>query len=163
VRFILKLIVPAMLAVLPVTAQDRPDFSGEWVRVEPQPDSAAVLTVDLDGEFLNVKNVSSVGPRSWRRPSSGGMGELSIGHVGHTPITGAYGSSTTTPTWRGRELVIATTRWFTKGAGAGEPRIVDAAQEEVWSIDREGRLQVTITNQNAGAVATTTRFVYAQR
>jgi hypothetical protein len=150
-----------MLVILPVAAQDRPNFAGEWVRIEPPPDSAAILTIYLDGEFLTVKNLSPVGPRSWRRPSSGGMGELSIGHIGHTPITGAYGASTTSPTWRGRELVIATTRWFTKGAG--EPRIFEAAQEEVWALDREGRLQVTITDHYAGAAATTARLVYRRR
>ena len=69
-RFCSQSFVLAVLLVQPVLAQDRPDFSGEWVRVEPT-GSPAILTVVETADSLIVKNESAAGPLSVTVPLRG--------------------------------------------------------------------------------------------
>jgi hypothetical protein len=46
-----------MVEVLPASAQERPDFSGKWVRVEPPPDLGSVLTVVQDSESITIRQI----------------------------------------------------------------------------------------------------------
>ena len=64
----------AVLLVQAVLAQDRPDFSGEWVRLAPPEGPPPVLTIVQDEQTIRIQVRSSGGPSS----SSGtyGVGTL---------------------------------------------------------------------------------------
>ena len=73
----LRSVVLVALAVLLFSAQHRPNFSGEWVRIEPPPDLASVLTVVQDSESLTNQQIFP-DPRSGTyRLKSGGVGPFS--------------------------------------------------------------------------------------
>jgi hypothetical protein len=139
----------AILATVSSAAQEQPDLSGQWVRVQPPHDSATVLTVVQNERFITIEQIFPV-PRS---------GTYQVGVAGG--VAGALGGGPTwsrqwSAVWKDATLVITQQESL---VGTGEPQI-QSKHEEVWSMDSEGRLVVVITDQKAGAAATTTRFVY---
>src|SRR6476469_4121590 len=62
VRLILEVVVLTVLTVLTVSAQDRPNFVGEWIRLEPSTDPCSVLTVQNE-QTIRIE-ARSPGPSS---------------------------------------------------------------------------------------------------
>ena len=151
------MLVLSMLAITPAAAQERLNFSGEWVRVEPA-DSTAMLSVVQTGYFIKTSNQSAGGPRS-DTYTLGTEGGIVGGSIGPTS-----GDSTTTSVawsavWKGSTLVVTRTQSvIQKGVKPSLSR-----REEVWSLDAEGHLVIVIMDEPAGATPTTTRFVYRKR
>jgi hypothetical protein len=138
-----------LLTVASMTAQDRPNFSGEWVRVEPPHESTTVLTVEQSEQFIRIEQIFPT-PRS---------GTFQIGVAGG--IAGALGGGPTwgrqwSTVWRDATLVITQQESL---LGTGDPQ-VQSKHEEIWSLDSKGLLLVLVTDEETGAAATTTRFVY---
>ena len=119
-RFCSQSFVLAVLLVQPVLAQDRPDFSGEWVRVEPT-GSPAILTVVETADSLIVKNESAAGPLSVTVPLRGARPGFGPGRVAVDIGSGAMTSGHIVSVWRGMALVIEETRSFRKGVGDVRP------------------------------------------
>ena len=132
-----------VLAVATISAQDLPNFSGEWVLIDPSIDPAPVLTVVQNEQRLEIEALSSGGP------SSGSYGVGTVGGVigpipgGEVPrIEWSWKDGTLVVTFEGGRLI---------------PGLV---RQEVWSLDLGDRLVVTITTRKPNAAPDTTRFVY---
>jgi hypothetical protein len=146
-----------MLAVVPALAQERPDFSGEWARVEPA-DSTALLSVVQTGYFITISNQSADGPRS----DTYTLGTES-GFVGGVIDARLADSTTTSVAWSAvwKESTLVVTR--TQSAIQNGVKTPLSSREEVWSLDSDGRLAVVITDEQTAAALSTTRFVYRKR
>jgi hypothetical protein len=131
-----------LLTVAAVCAQDRPNFSGEWVLIEPVIDPPSVLTIVQDEQTIRIETRTSGGPSS---------GTYGVGTVGGVvgPLPGEIPRIEWS--WKGGALVVT---W------EGGRMIPGAVRQEVWSLDQRGRLVVSITMRRPNAVASTTRFVY---
>ena len=153
VRLVLQSFALLVLAVPPLSAQDRPNFSGEWVRVEPPGDQTAVLNVVQDSYSIRIDHKSADGPRS-SAYGLGTEGGIVGGLIGGT-TAGPTNSILWSATWKDVSLVITRAESTTQ---AGVTKL-ESSREEVWGIDRDGLLVIVITHQETGA-AETTRFVY---
>ena len=146
-------LVLAMLAVVPALAQERPEFSGEWVRVVPPPDLASVLTVVQDSESITIRQIFP-NPRSGTYRWNG----VAAGHVlGIEGGTGVIEQSSVG--WKGASLVITEERSMTQNGDTSHR----SKHEEVWSLDPNRQLVIVVTEEQTGAAPTTTRFVYRKR
>jgi hypothetical protein len=143
VRLVLQSVVLMVLAVLPVSGQDRPNFSGEWVRLEPSTDPTPVLTVVQNEQTIRIEARSS-GPSS-------GTYEVGAGGV-RGPIPGEI--PRVQWSWKDATLVVTF---------EGGRMLPGAVRREVWSLDLQGRLVVVITHRTPNTPETTTRFVYARK
>jgi hypothetical protein len=137
----------AMLAVLPVAAQDGPNFSGEWVRVEPGPETEAALVVLQNATSINIEQKSSPGPRS----DTYGVG--TFGGVMGAVIDGCGGGSLQRM-WKDATLIVTRQQTICSDRETKQSR-----HEEIWSLDADGRLVIVITDEQTCAAPTTTRFV----
>jgi hypothetical protein len=148
VRF-LPPITFALLAVSPAFAQDRPDFSGEWVRVEPPADSVVTLSVVERDQSLVLNNHPSWGPRSVAVPlqTGGGLRGLLLGN--DDIVRGVYTSRNIISASRGPALIVWEVRRVKNLAGG--TWAFAGTWEEVWSLDSEGRLIIAVTDQEVGA------------
>jgi hypothetical protein len=133
-----------VLAVRRVSAEDRPNFSGEWVRLEPSLDPPPVLTVVQNEQTIRIETGSP-------GPSSGTYGSGTIGSV-----TGPVPAEIPRVQWSWKEDTFVVTF-------EGGRMIPGAVRQEVWSLDLQGRLVVVITLRTPKTPATTTRFVYAKK
>jgi len=130
----------------------QPDFSGEWILVNPTNPAADVATAlsvrqpiventvrggSMPPAYLElvVERHLPVGNRSetYRIGVDGGM-------VGGLPA-GVRFETRQSVKWDGDSLVIATSRW----SGPPEDRRLDERRSEVWQLDSKGRLVVTIS------------------
>ena len=139
------LVACALLTVAGLSAQDHPDFSGEWVILEPPQDPPPVLTIVQNDRTITIEVRSSEGP------SSGTYGVGTVGGVvgpipGHIPRIEW--------SWKNGTLIVAR---------EGGTMIPGAVRQEVWSLDQRGRLVVAITMRGPNTRPTTTRFVYRRR
>lgn len=140
----------AMLAIMPASAQERADFSGEWVRAEPPPDLASALTVVQDSESITIRQIFP-NPRSGTYRLNG----VAAGHV--AGIEGGAGvSEQSSAGWKGASVVITEERSMTQ---SGDTRH-RSTHEEVWSLDPNRQLVIVVTDEQTGAAPITTRFVY---
>src|SRR3954469_8774279 len=158
------------------SAQDKPDFSGDWILVSPinaASDAAQTMTVRESLGRESVKGTPIDPPLITlaveRRFNSGVHSELYTvgtqggivgGVVGNTG-TGLSGQSQQTrfsTTWDGDRLVIDI-RY------SGRPVDVGAESEhkEVWSLAPQGALFLTVTDRNPGTEPTTTNLTYRRR
>jgi hypothetical protein len=144
VRLVLGSVVLAILAVFHVDAQGRPNFSGEWVRLEPSTDPSPLLTVVQNEQTIRIE-APSPGPSS---------GTYEIGTEGGVrgPIPGDI--PRVQWSWNDRTLVVTF---------EGGRMLPGAARQEMWSRDLQGRLVVVITLRTPNTRETTTRFVYARK
>jgi hypothetical protein len=160
-----------VLLVAHVTwAQDKPDFSGNWILVSPRdpPDDAArTLIVRETFTRASVKGTPVDPPlirlAVERRLNTSVRSDLyTIGTVGGTVgNTGPGGQTEQTRSstgWDGDSLVIHITY-------SGRP--VDAGAEsehtELWSLDAHDALSLTVTDWRPGTEARTTSLLYRRR
>jgi hypothetical protein len=141
----------SMLAVRPVSAQEHPNFSGEWVKVEPVSETEASLVVLQDARTINIEQKSSPGPRS----ATYDVG--TFGGVMDAVIDGCGGGSLE---WMWKEATLVVMRQQTICSG-GETK--QSKHDEVWSLDTDGRLIIVITDEETGTAPITMRFLYRKR
>jgi hypothetical protein len=148
----------ALLAAGFPLAQDRPNFSGEWLRIDPPPsDASGELVVAHEAMWLRVRGPSP-GPRSDTH---------ALGVVGGT--VGAVGPGSAAPTsktdiaavWQ--EGVLSLTSSKSVRDADDRSWTVSASHEERWSLDSSGRLIVIVTDRESPNAATTARFVYERK
>ena len=137
-----------VLAAALVSAQDRPDFSGEWVLVEPSNIPGSNLIVVQNEQTIRIEAYSWGTPSFFQTPSSGTYGVRTVGGVvGPIPgdRTGVRWS------WQAGTLVVTF---------EGGRLVAGASKQEVWSLDSRGRLAVGIATRMPNGSRTTTRWVY---
>lgn len=154
-------------AVTEVSAPDKPDFSGTWILQSP-PDGgrgAASLSITQTLSHTNVRG-EPVKPHYkeitiTRRSGAGTQTEtLQIGVVGGAvpgePNTGGDVATCRRVAWEDDALVVESGRC--NGVASG----VDAGPErrEVWSLDPNGLLHITITTRGPGGGTNTASVAY---
>ena len=122
-----------------VVGPDGPNFSGEWVRVEPPEDPLPVLTIVQDEQTIKIEV----------RSSGGQALDYGVGTVGG--VIGPIPGERSQVEWSWKDGIVIT--W------EDGRMIPGAVRQEVWSLDRQGRLVVAITMRRPNAAPTTTRFV----
>jgi len=166
-----------VLLVTPATsAQEKPDFSGDWTLVSPidaASNAAQSMTVRQSFKRESVKGTPIQPPLITlavdRRSKSSVHSELyTIGAPGGTVRgvvrntgTARVGQSQHTrfsTMWDGDRLVIQI-----KSSGRPMETGADSEHKEVWSLAAQGTLSVTVTDQNPGTEPTTTTLVYRRR
>lgn len=143
----------------------QPDFSGEWVLVKASGSSAEQASALTVRQTITSKTMRGEPMTPWfsemavqRRFKDGAVSETNhIGIIGGTVSQSEW--MTTSVTWRGNSLVIETER-SSHPPGESGPY---TAREEVWSLDRNGRLLITVTDRGSNIKPTTVRLVYRRR
>jgi hypothetical protein len=161
-------LLPAVLMVVSVAAQDKPDFSGRWVLEDPLPaaaDTPRAMTIrqsltrtTVHGKPMEPYWSDVVVEREFADDVRSETHRIGI--VGGT-VTGAgtgragagsEGTSTAySVTWDAKELVIQTGSYSPPAPGTRSYR----ERKEVWSLDERGRLVVTVTNRSSDTATTT--------
>jgi hypothetical protein len=154
----------------PAQRPNESDFSGEWILIKSTPptaDAARSLTVRQP----IVRTSASGAPM---RPFFSHLvveRHYAMGVQSQTFMIGVEGgtvsgvpSATQVETresarWADSGLVIVTSRWSWP---AGELR-QDSEHKEVWQLDGQGILVVTLTDQEAGEESRTTMLTYRRR
>lgn len=163
----MRSLILVMLVSSAALAQDKPDFSGRWTLVEPTraDDIAAVLVVRQTVTRTNVrgepmtpyfKEISIEREfASVRRSETHAIGIVS-GSVSGTTAGPAGPRTHHAVTWDANALV------FEQGSYTGEAREAGVWSErrEVWSLEADGRLRVTITSRSSAGPGTTTNLTY---
>ena len=169
----LALAPPLLVLLLAGVAQlpTQPDFSGEWVVEGAAPAGQAVAisvqqtltATTVRGEPMPPFYSSITIERRFTDPTHSESRTFYIGAVGGTvpgiPVAGSapQGEWTTESVrWDGDRLVIKTTRSPQPPQQTG-PRI---EHEEVWALDPNGRLLMTITDRGSGSPAATGNLTY---
>lgn len=149
----------------------RPDFSGEWVLVEPadhDPAVAVALTVRQPvvsrtargtpmAPFyrnLDVDRHLATGDRS-----DSYMIGVRGGSVQGTAAAGTTAESRQLVEWVGDTLVMTIRQW----AGPAGDRQPDRQHTEVWQFNADGRLVIAVTDQEGRAEVRTATFKYRRR
>ena len=164
-------------AVAPaISAQDKPDFSGDWILVSPvngASNAPRTTTVRQSFKRESVKGTPIDPPLITlaveRRLNSGVHSELYtigieggiVGGVVANSGTGLSGQSQQTrfsTTWDGDKLVIDI-RYSGRPVDLG----AESEHKEVWSLDPLGALLLAITDRNPGTEPTTTNLIYRRR
>lgn len=159
----MRSLILLLLAASHALAQDKPDFSGRWTLVEParSDEIARVLVVRQTIVRTNVRG-EPMPPffkdiaierefASGRRSGTHAIGILS-GSVSGTPAGPAGPRTHYAVRWDANALV------FEYGTYSGETREagVWSQRRDVWSLDPDGRLRVTITTRGSADLAGTT-------
>jgi hypothetical protein len=148
----------------------QPDFSGDWVLVEPAdhgPDVAVALTVRQPVisqtargtpmapfySHLNVDRHLATGDRS-----DSYMIGVRGGSVQAT-AAGTTAESRQVVEWVGDTLVITISQW----AGRAGDRQPDRQHTEVWQVNADSRLVIAVTDQEDRAEARTATLKYRRR
>jgi hypothetical protein len=158
-----------------ISAQDKPDFSGQWVLVSPINGAANAQTMTVRESFKreSVKGTPMDSPLITlaveRRSNNGVRSEVyTIGTVGG--IVGGTAASTGTGTashsprtrfstaWDGDTLVIDI-RYAGRPVDAG----AESEHKEMWSLDPQGALLLITTDRSPGTEPTTTTLMYRRR
>jgi hypothetical protein len=169
--------IVVLLIVRASSAQDKPDFSGNWILVSPIDaglNAAQTMTVHESFKRESVQGTPIDPPLITlavdRRVNGSVRSELyTIGTIGGTvggvvgnTGTGLRGQSRETrfsTGWDGDRLVIQITTDSGHVADAeGEPE-----HKEVWSLDAQGALLLIITDRASGMGLTTTTLLYRRR
>ncbi|SRR5690349_15896297 len=168
----------AVLLMMPApSTQDKPDFSGDWILVSPLDaglNAAQAMTVHESFKRESVQGTPIDPPLITlavdRRVNGSVRSELytmgtiggTIGGVVGNTGTGLHGHSQQTrfsTGWDRDRLVIQITNNSGHPADAGD----ESEHKEVWSLDAQGALLVSITDSAAGTVPTTTTLMYRRR
>jgi hypothetical protein len=135
-----------LLTIASVSAQDRPNFSGEWVLIEPSIELPSVVTVVQNEEIIRIETRSARDTERRMEPSSGTYRTVDEAVA---PIPGER--SGVRWAWKDGTMVVTF---------EGGKFIPGAGVQEVWSLYRRGRLIVTTAVWGPNAARTTRRFVY---
>jgi hypothetical protein len=163
-------VIVCLLTAAPLAAQDKPNFSGRWTLVAAgeRPDAGPrVMTVYQTVFRTNVRG-EPMAPyfkeiSIEREFASATRAEThAIGIVGGF-VSGSVGSAAAGPRshhtvkWDGNALVFE----YGSYSGALPETVVWTERREVWSLDPDGRLRVTIsTRGSADFSGTSTTFTY---
>lgn len=159
-----------------ISAQDKPDFSGQWVLVSPingAANAARTMTVRESFKRESVNGTPMDFPLITlaveRRSDSGVHSEVyTVGTVGG--IVGGTAASTGTGTasqsprtrfstaWDGDTLVIDI-RYAGRPVDSG----AESEHKEIWSLAPQGVLLILTTDRNPGTEPTTTTLTYRRR
>ena len=171
-------IVPCIvLALLPgsIVAQEKPDFSGEWVLVTTTNsalNSAAELTVrqsfgrtSVLGVPMDVPLITLTLARHF--PSGSRSETYTVGTIGGTVAGEAAGQARDSPRpetrfsskWDGDRLVITTASY------RGSPREFepDTEYEEAWWLDPQDRLVIRVAERLSGGESMSATVTYQRR
>ena len=141
----------ALLATLVLTAQTRPDFSGKWTDVQTVDGKQVIeetLVVTQDAQGLSYISYSRNGREGER------LAFLFNGTPKSQPRQ-MDGEATSTASWEGSTLVVATT---IRRRGQR-----DVASQRRWSIDGAKQLVIETSSKAEGAAAVSTRTVYRRQ
>jgi hypothetical protein len=173
-RTLLASCILAWSAAPAISAQDKPDFSEQWVLVSPTNGATNAQTMTVRESFKreSVKGTPMDSPLITlaveRRSNNGGRSEVyTIGTVGGI-VDGAVGNPGTGPggqrqtrfstTWDGDKLVIDI-RYSGRPVDAG----ADSEHKEIWSLDPQGALLLITTDRSPGTEPTTINLTYRRR
>ena len=152
-------------------AQEKPDFTGEWILVTPRDgatDAAAELSVrqwlehktSVRGVPIDIPHVAIE-----RQFQTGARSEsYQIGIVGGV-TSGSAGANFPgvriqyRVKWDGDRLVIETGRY----AGPTRESGPYSEHDEVWSLEAQGTLVMTVTDRASGTESRTTQLTYRKR
>ncbi|PYR59954.1 MAG: hypothetical protein DMF91_13455 [Acidobacteria bacterium] len=173
IRHMGRLSILSMLVAATVVAQDKPDFSGRWIRETSAgagPDDARALTVRQPVVRTNVygtpmppffKELSvdrqfgtDIVTETYQIGIEGGMvSGLSPANRGIIP---EFSQTRFSVRWDDNRLVIDT------GIYSGRTREAGPYTEhtEVWQLDGSGRLIVSTTDRGSGIASTTKTLTY---
>jgi len=174
-RMHLAVCVLVLLLEGATAAQDRPDFSGTWILVNPSgsaSSAAQMLTVHQSFTRESVRGTPIDPPLitlAVERHSSGGVhsdlytigliGGTVSGVSGNTVGTGLGGRAQTrfSTTWDGDRLVI-------ENSYLGRPgdAVSSSAHKEV-SLDAQGTLSLVVTDRSTGTEPITTNLIYRRQ
>jgi len=167
-RVHLLLCVLVVLAGHAVSAQDKPDFSGDWVLVSPMnADVAQAITVresfireSVQGTPLNSPVIRLSVERSFDGNAITRSESFTVGMIGSIlggTLSGQRQQTRVSTTWSGNTLVIDSTTSAVDGSSYSE-------HQEEWSLDAEGNLLLTTTDPASGTdEPMTRRCVYRQK
>ena len=149
VRIVSRTLLPlGLLAAASLTAQTRPDFSGKWIdarTVEGKQVIEETLVVTQDAQGLSYVSYSQNGREGER------LAFLFDGTPKTQPRQMA-GEATSTASWEGTTLVVAT---MYKRSGQG-----DIAYQRRWSLDASKQLVIESTRKADGKASNPTKTVY---
>lgn len=114
-------------AVVLVSGQSKPDFSGTWITVEPKEMAGEEQKVTHTATELILEHESGGGGHRIVHKLDGSATENTVGHA----------KSVSRATWEGETLVITTSAVYEHG-GKRETR-------QAWSMGGDGRLTVEMT------------------
>jgi hypothetical protein len=169
-RFAGGLAVMSMLAVATAAqVPDKPDFSGTWVLADPagaSPDAARTLTVTMSVVRQNVRGepmapffdsltvtrqfATEVRPDFYRIGIEGGTVSGSVGVIGGPACKTTYGVR-----WQDNRLVIEHASF-----SCGRDFVPDREHIEIWALDAEGRLTLSVTDRAPGIDTKTSTLTY---
>ena len=173
----LLLCVVVLLIAAGAAAQDKPDFSGQWVLATPS-DSASTVALELivhqsivrqsvRGDaitpFFKTLTVerrlpSGVRSESYEIGTEGILGSVAPG--GEAPGPKRQSPQTRVSVkWNGNRLVIETGSYSGTTRDAGPYR----EHDEVWSLEAQGRLLITVTDRGSSLGPSTTDLTYRRR
>jgi hypothetical protein len=153
----------------PTAAQAKPDFTGQWVLVTPRDgatDAARELSVrqwlehttSVRGVPIDLPHVAI----ERQLPSGVRAESYQIGIVGG--MTGGSPAGANVPSWStryavrwdGDRLVIETASYSGSTPASGP----HTEHDEVWALDAQGRLVMTVTDRGSSTELRTTEFTY---
>src|SRR5262245_20426117 len=153
------------------SAQDRPDFSGDWILVNrsdaPAANAAQSITVHESFKYESVRGTPVDPPLITllveRRINGTVHSELYTvgtitGTVGGTVFGRQREQTRLSTTWDGDRLVIEV-RYAGRPVDAG----AFSEHKEVWSLDAQGALLLTVTDNAPGTEPTTTDLIYRRQ
>jgi hypothetical protein len=169
--------VLALLSIAPAAAQDKPVFTGQWVLVRlegPAGEVAQALTVHesiVHASARDTRNARSLKRlRVERQFESGARSEsYDIGLIGGSvaglvPGAGQQNDPRQSQTrhstqWDGNRLVIKTGSYSGPTRDSGPYR----EHKEVWWLDEQGRLVITMTDRGSDVPPETRTATYRKR
>jgi hypothetical protein len=171
-RNVLSSCVLILLTVAATSAQDRPDFSGTWILVSPNPaPSNAPQTLVVEASFSRQSaRGTPISPPLVTLAVSPRFGNAirsdiyTVGTIGGVvsglpekglPDNGPRTSSRYSTRWDGDKLVVDLAN-YADGKLTSE-------HGEVWSLDGQGTLSITVTDHIVGDPSTTVTLVYRRQ
>lgn len=161
------LISVVVSVVVPLVAQDTPDFSGHWVWESASPSAAdipralsvtmSLVRTNVRGEPMNpfFKSITVV-----RELANGTSSETyEIGVVGGSlggSVAGEFPNRHHRVEWEKEILIIETGSYTGRTPGSGQW----TERREAWSLDPEGRLRLAIASRSSGSASSTVTHVY---
>jgi hypothetical protein len=148
-----------------------PDFSGEWVLARASGSTDEQASILAVRQSITRTTMRGEPMKPWfselavieRRYTRGVMSDkYRIGLIRGTVSGAPPGSEVRTTVavkWEGEHLVIRTGKY----SGPPQESGPYTEHEEVWSLDRKGRLLITVTDHGSNIKPTTVQLVYRRR
>ena len=141
--------VVLLLAFVATRAQEKPNFTGQWVLVSPAEAAGQEQTVTHDAATLTTGHAST------------GDGHRAVYKLDGTEsrnVVVSHGSDIVTlskASWTGNQLTMTSDTTYPDGR--------KRQAKQVWSLDGEGRLVIDFTESWLGEAPKTMRLVYRRR